>query len=181
MEVRASILSAGGIPSASSLSGPFYPILKFRAVSSVGRAPRSQRGGRGFESLTVHQKNSPHSGAAFLYLRDSKSGGCPMCSRPGRQLLGGGPEENRDGAPVREPWRALKRSGLCAARLLGAAGSNPLPSTRKNSPHSGAAFLYLRDSKSGGCPMCSRPGRQLLGGGPEENRDGAPSREPWGA
>ena len=26
-----------------------------RAVSSVGRAPRSQRGGRGFESLTVHE------------------------------------------------------------------------------------------------------------------------------
>jgi hypothetical protein len=27
---------------------------RIRAVSSVGRAPRSQRGGRGFESLTVH-------------------------------------------------------------------------------------------------------------------------------
>jgi hypothetical protein len=29
-----------------------------RAVSSAGRAPRSQRGGRGFESLTVHQSCS---------------------------------------------------------------------------------------------------------------------------
>ena len=28
------------------------------AVSSAGRAPRSQRGGRGFESLTVHQNPS---------------------------------------------------------------------------------------------------------------------------
>ena len=35
-------------------------VSKMRAVSSVGRAPRSQRGSRGFESPTVHH--------FFLYL-----------------------------------------------------------------------------------------------------------------
>ena len=30
-------------------------VMSKRGVSSAGRAPRSQRGGRGFESLTLHQ------------------------------------------------------------------------------------------------------------------------------
>lgn len=34
-----------------------------RGVSSVGRAPRSQRGGRGFESLTVHFLDSSANGS----------------------------------------------------------------------------------------------------------------------
>lgn len=48
-----------------------------RGCSSAGRASRSQRGGRGFESHHLHQLSSPHSRAFFLTpcLRESAGKG----------------------------------------------------------------------------------------------------------
>jgi hypothetical protein len=45
-----------------------------RAVSSAGRAPRSQRGGRGFESPTVHHcfDQTPNTPALASYGYDLK-------------------------------------------------------------------------------------------------------------
>jgi hypothetical protein len=47
-------VSATAVPTPQTLEGDRAARDDMRAVSSAGRAPRSQRGGRGFESLTVH-------------------------------------------------------------------------------------------------------------------------------
>ncbi len=45
-------IEVGGFALHGSISGPSE---RYWAASSVGRAPRSQRGGRGFEPHAVHQ------------------------------------------------------------------------------------------------------------------------------
>ncbi len=105
----------------SSHPGAFYPILKFRAVSSVGRAPRSQRGGRGFESLTVHQKMSPRRGLIFFHgirrmgmVRGFQGEGA-NCLAAGRRKTGKGP---RPGTVARlETQRPLRREASRRSRF----------------------------------------------------------------
>ena len=132
---RCSIIYVSDIGSRSIMREP-----TIRARSSVGRAPRSQRGGRGFEPLRVHQKPKAGHEACFGFF-DMKQG---VRTREGASVNGK--------APV-EPWQRAVRRRACESRKKPAsrgperpceAGGEPLR-VHQNEKRVSRPFLFFQN------------------------------------